>query len=158
MPGAGSGDRECDAGTGGNNEEGNDGHGNGDANPSAADDPVAAVSAAATPANHVNLGAVRALVEASECAFKSVEVKGQRDSLADKQRAWLAVLACEGGMDVEICHVLEPKEGKKGGVKGGTKGGSGEKRTREGGKENRKGKTGAGGVKRAGAGEAIVLE
>lgn len=36
-----------------------------------------------------------------------VEVKGPRDNLADHQRAWLAELS-SGGVDVEICRVVEP--------------------------------------------------
>ncbi|QDZ23096.1 Fanconi-associated nuclease 1-like protein [Chloropicon primus] len=34
------------------------------------------------------------------------EVKGPRDTLADKQRAWLAELSF-GGVDVEVCKILE---------------------------------------------------
>ncbi len=37
-----------------------------------------------------------------------VEVKGPRDRLSDKQRAWLAMLS-DAGLDVDVCYVKETK-------------------------------------------------
>lgn len=42
-----------------------------------------------------------------EC--KLVEVKGPRDRLFDKQRAWLQVLS-NSGLKVEVCRVVEGQE------------------------------------------------
>jgi Fanconi-associated nuclease 1 len=44
---------------------------------------------------------------------KLAEVKSQRDTLSDKQRAWIEYLE-KAGVDVEVCLVREPKKRKNG--------------------------------------------
>lgn len=41
-----------------------------------------------------------------ECCARFVEVKGPRDRLADKQKAWLKLLA-RSGVPADVCQVKE---------------------------------------------------
>lgn len=43
---------------------------------------------------------------------KLVEVKGPRDRLSEQQRAWAHALT-QGGLEVEVLKVVEPKASKK---------------------------------------------